>query len=223
MLGRSLLMKASGVVHFESNPPFANVVLLLHGDGANGSTTIIDSSPSPKTVTAVGNAQISTAQSKFSGSSIALDGAGDELTTTIDPINIRTDLYTIETWCFLNSLVNYSLIGVNGNFYIIVAGSNVLVGDGLTNNIVASSSILPTGTWFHIALSFDGATYRLFVDGILRAQSTTLLKSFSLTGIRIGAYSPSYALNGYVSEFRIATNWGYVSDFLPPSAPFPDS
>jgi hypothetical protein len=37
------------------------LTLLLHGDGTNGSTVITDSSGSPKTVTAVGNAQISTA------------------------------------------------------------------------------------------------------------------------------------------------------------------
>ena len=61
------------------DPYYGNVSLLLYGDGANGSTTITDSSPTPKTVTAVGNAQISTAQSKFGGASIAFDGAGDYL------------------------------------------------------------------------------------------------------------------------------------------------
>ena len=59
------------------DPDFANVSLLLHGDGTNGSTTIVDSSSSSKTVTAVGDAQISTAQSKFGGSSIYFDGTGD--------------------------------------------------------------------------------------------------------------------------------------------------
>jgi hypothetical protein len=49
---------------------FGSVSLLLHGNGTNGSTTITDNSPSPKTVTAVGNAQISTAQSKFGGASM---------------------------------------------------------------------------------------------------------------------------------------------------------
>jgi hypothetical protein len=61
------------------DPYYGNVSLLLRGNGTNGSTTIIDSSPSPKTVTAFGNAQISTAQSKFGGSSIAFDGTGDYL------------------------------------------------------------------------------------------------------------------------------------------------
>ena len=61
------------------DPQFGSVSLLLHGDGANGSTTIVDSSPTPKTVTAFGDAQISTAQSKFGGASIAFDGTGDYL------------------------------------------------------------------------------------------------------------------------------------------------
>jgi hypothetical protein len=43
-----------------NDPNFAFNSLLLHGDGTNGSTVITDSSGSPKTVTAVGNAQIST-------------------------------------------------------------------------------------------------------------------------------------------------------------------
>ena len=36
----------------EGDSYFSNVSLLLHGNGANNSTTITDSSPSPKTVTA---------------------------------------------------------------------------------------------------------------------------------------------------------------------------
>jgi len=205
------------------DPQFGSVSLLLHGNGANGSTTITDSSRFANTVTAVGNAQISTAQSKFGGSSIALDGTGDELTTTVDSINIRTNPFTIESWCYLNSTVNFSLIGVNSNFYIILAGSNVLVGDAVVNNISVSSSILPTSAWFHMALSFDGTTYRLFINGISQATSTTLLKSFSLTAIRIGAYTPSYALNGYIDDFRITKGIArYAANFTPPTAPFPD-
>ena len=69
----------TGTEKYETDPYRSQVSLLLHGDGANGSTTIVDSSPSPKTVTAVGNAQISTTQSKFGGSSLAFDGAGDYL------------------------------------------------------------------------------------------------------------------------------------------------
>ena len=54
--------------------------LLMHFNGTNGSTTMTDNSKNNFAVTAVGNAQLSTAQSKFGGSSLLLDGTGDYLT-----------------------------------------------------------------------------------------------------------------------------------------------
>jgi hypothetical protein len=86
-----------------TDPNFADVSLLLHGDGANGSTTIIDSSPTPKTVTAFGNAQISTAQSKFGGASIALDGTGDYASTgNSSDLLMGSAVFTIECWFYPN-------------------------------------------------------------------------------------------------------------------------
>lgn len=55
------------------------VVLMLHGDGTNLSTTITDSSTSAKTVTAQSSSTISTAQSKFGGASISFNGTGSYL------------------------------------------------------------------------------------------------------------------------------------------------
>src|ERR1035437_572304 len=54
---------------------FSNVTLLLHGDGTNGSTAFTDSSSLGQTVTGNGSAQISTAQSKWSGASIYFNGS----------------------------------------------------------------------------------------------------------------------------------------------------
>jgi Concanavalin A-like lectin/glucanases superfamily len=207
----------------DPDPYFANVSLLLHGNGVNGSTTITDSSLSPKTVAAVGNAQISTAQSKFGGASIAFDGSGDELTVTIDSINIGTSSYTVESWLYLNTTFNFAFIGVNSNFYLITLGGTLFLGDALVNNIQVSSSLLPVGAWFHKALSFDGTTYRLFINGVLQGSSTTLLKNFNLGAIRIGAYLSGYALNGYMDDLRITNGVArYTANFTPPTAPFPD-
>jgi hypothetical protein len=197
--------------------------LLLHGNGSNGSTSIIDSSPNPKIVTAVGNAQISTAQSKFGGASIALDGTGDELTATIDSINIGNNLYTVESWLYLNTNFNFALIGVNSNFYVVTLFDTLFLGDAVVNNIQLPRSILPVGAWFHMALSFDGTTYRLFIDGVLRGSSTTLLKNFNLSAIRIGAYLSDRTLNGYMADFRITKNIArYTANFTPPTAAFAD-
>lgn len=61
-------------VNPSTDPYFGSVVLLLHGDGSNGSTAITDSSSFAHTVTPVGAAQITTANKKFGTGSISFDG-----------------------------------------------------------------------------------------------------------------------------------------------------
>ena len=78
---------------------FSDVGVLLHGDGTNGSTAIVDSSTNNHTVNVNGNAQISTTKSKFGGSSMYFNGSGDYLTI---PNNSSFDFgygdFTIEFW-----------------------------------------------------------------------------------------------------------------------------
>ena len=76
------------------DPNFANVTLLLHGDGTSGSTTITDSSSTPKTITVNGNAQIDTAVKKFGTGSIEFDGTNSNLTLASGLIG--SDDFTIE-------------------------------------------------------------------------------------------------------------------------------
>jgi hypothetical protein len=88
------------------------VVLLLEGDGTDGSTNIIDSSPTPKTITRFGDTKISTTQSKYGGSSIYFDGSGDYLSI---PANSSTHLnledFTIECFGYFNNLLPQYLYG----------------------------------------------------------------------------------------------------------------
>jgi hypothetical protein len=92
-----------------TDPNFADVSLLLHGDGTNGSTTITDNSPSPKTVTAFNSAAISTDQSRFGGSSLFFPGGS--ITGTSHRLESASNAnfqfgsgdFTIELW--LNATV----------------------------------------------------------------------------------------------------------------------
>ncbi|MGE3429317.1 MAG: phage tail protein, partial [Hyphomicrobiaceae bacterium] len=65
----------SGIIGAGEDEYWNNVIALLHMDGTNGSTTFTDQKG--HTFTATGNAQISTAQSKFGGASALFDGTGD--------------------------------------------------------------------------------------------------------------------------------------------------
>src|SRR5690606_34123168 len=79
-----------------TDPYWSSVSSLLHFNGSNGSTTFTDE----KGVgwTASGDAEISTAQSKFGGSSLSLDGTGDWLDASNAGFTFGTGDFTIEAW-----------------------------------------------------------------------------------------------------------------------------
>jgi Concanavalin A-like lectin/glucanases superfamily len=71
--------------------------LLLHCDGADGSTTFTD--VMGHTLTPSGNVQIDTAQSKFGGASALFDGSGDYLSIADSADwNFGSGNFTIEAW-----------------------------------------------------------------------------------------------------------------------------
>jgi YD repeat-containing protein len=80
------------------DPHMNAVTLLLHGDGLQGATTLSDDSSYHRAVSVFGNAQLSTAQSKFGGTSIALDGAGDYLSVASSVNFDFSGDFCVESW-----------------------------------------------------------------------------------------------------------------------------
>lgn len=211
------------------DPYRSNVSLLLHGDGSNGSTTIVDSSPTPKTVTAVGNAQISTAQSKFGGASIAFDGSGDYLTVPAsEAMTLGSTNFTVECFLHLNVINTSMVIYDSGQLvgpviYVTSANEWGLFFNG-SNRIVTSNPAATANTWNHLAWTRSGSDSKLFLNGVQIGSTYTGTNNYSSTAPRIGArFDATLPLNGYIDEFRITKGVArYTSNFTPPTAPFPD-
>ena len=226
------------------DPQFGSVSLLLHGNGTNGSTTIIDSSPTPKTVTAFGNAQISTAQSKFGGASIAFDGNADYLTlnTTSTDIAFGTADFTIEMWIRATSLgtgtsglagiIDFRANGAGTSVAptIYVSNTNLLYYVSGANQITASG-VLTTGQWYHLAVTRAAGVTKLFLDGSQRGSSYTDTNNYISSTSRpiIGAFSdviPPVSIvswDGYIEDLRITKGVArYTANFTAPAAPVPD-
>ena len=220
-----------------SDPYFSNVSLLLHGDGTNGSTTIVDSSASPKTITAFGNAQISTAQSKFGGSSIAFDGNGDYLAIA-GPQETAANDFTIELWAYFNTSNGSYLFDCrpspsapSGTYPILYAdeAGGFSLKYVFSGFIKLTSNTLTLNTWHHIAVCrYQGVT-RLYVNGVSNGSGYTNNDTAFLidaTSPIIGSRSSLdvYQFNGYIDELRITNGVArYTSNFTPPTAPFPNS
>tara|TARA_R110000868_G_scaffold31638_3_gene115906 strand:+ start:2965 stop:3690 length:726 start_codon:yes stop_codon:yes gene_type:complete len=227
------------------DPIFNNVSLLLHGNGTNGSTTITDSSPSPKTVTAVGNAQISTAIADPFGNStgvIAFDGAGTPLDRLSIPagttaLQFGAQDFTIECWVYrLNT--NTAAIAVGQSDLSTLAGSAwILYVSSSTNSsvFIGSSSLNVASpnpsinTWAHIALTRSESTLRSFLNGTIVSANANLGTGVVNNGASThpntigGLNTNTTGLNGYIDDFRITKGVArYTAAFTPPTAPFPD-
>jgi hypothetical protein len=213
-------------------------VLLLHGDGVDGSTVIIDSSRSGKTVTTAGNAQIDTAQSKFGGGSILLDGTGDYLTVPdSDDWYFGTGDFTIDTWIRFNALpasgdveqicsqytssVNRWRWGLWNDGGTQKLGVIVRYSDKNIINVHWAWADVATDTWYHIALVRSGNDWMMFVNGAALGASQEDASAIANYGgpFYIGSYGGgSYFLNGWLDEFRISKGIArWKANFTPPA------
>jgi hypothetical protein len=214
-----------------TDPNFANVSLLLHMDGANGSTTFTDSSSNPKTVSRFGDAQISTAQSKFGGASAYFDGTGDYLSVPGDnDFAFGTGDFTVEFWLrqdFVGSS-NRDIVtfGPNWEIYTSATGQ-VFLWNGSTNIINSATGVISANTWHHVAVTRSSGNVRLFVDGVQRG-STAAGNSTNFTNAQafyVNFYPGNFwRLIGYVDELRLTKGVArYTANFTPPTGPFPDA
>ena len=217
------------------DPQFGSVSLLLHGNGTNGSTVITDNSPSPKTVTAVGNAQISTAQSKFGGSSLAFDGAGDYLTTqSSNDSNFGSSDFTIEFWIKSTQTARQDPLGWNYGYteagwaglIFNLSTDSMAWFENANSRISAASTGWNNGNWNHVAVTCSSNSVRMFLNGSQVGSTYTTSFSYgrNASGFTIGVIvSLNYFVDGYIDDLRITKGVArYTANFTPPAAQFPD-
>lgn len=223
------------------DPDFSSVSLLLHLNGTNGSTTFTDTSSSPKTVTGVGSAQISTAEAKAGfGQSLLLNDANTyaNYLSTSDNAGFQfgTGDFTVEAWIYLISkprniagilCSGSASFGDNGGYFIVDGSNKIQVG---LPGFAVSGGAISTGQWYHVAGTRSGTTTRVFVDGTLEATGTSDSNSynFSKDNLLIGRNGwdglGSQGFYGYIDDVRITKGVArYTATFTPPTVPFFDS
>ena len=222
---------------------FPKTELLLPFDETNGSTSTTDSSDRNNSITFNGNAQISTAQSKFGGSSLLLDGAGDYLqVANQDYFDFGSNDFTIECWFYFDSsssetyntlldMGNGSASGSgpywtgvksdSGTYTLFVQMDSTAGGDwDLINNVAITT--VSASTWHHFAISRDGSNFKVFLDGtsVLTATNSNPLRDEN-SALQIGARgqnTASHYFKGYIDDVRITNGVGrYTSNFTAPT------
>ena len=189
-------------------------------------------------LTLVGTAKTSTAQSKFGGASLLLDGNSDYANfpeTAANDIDGSGD-WTVEFfWRFnvrtspaIQMLVSkgygLQLYTINGALALALSANN----SGTYFISVSGGGSLSNDTWHHVAIVKYGTSYKVYLDGI----NQTSLDSSSSSTVGSGGGSwhlgsletaeLTYPANAYMDEVRISKTARYTSNFTPPTEPFAD-
>jgi len=187
------------------------------------------------TVTAQGNAQISTAQSKFGGASAVFDNDGDYLTTNNNIGDLIGDSdYTAECWYRTNTSETYDKILDNrrntfGNYgwSLYHTASNIFFsyrGTGsVTNAVITYAVSLTANVWYHLAVVKQANTLTLYLDGLAVGSVSIANTTYEDSGeqLWIGAgHELSNYVNGYIDEVRISNTARYTANFTPAATPF---
>lgn len=211
---------------------------LLHCDGANNSTTITNNASSGSAWTVNGNAKISTAQSRFGGSSLLLDG---NVNSYITPSGFTgsygfaydgTGDFTIEMWIYPTTISGSARIiydtrpGSNGAYQTIyMEASGVIYYYTQTNNRITGPT-LGINTWYHIALVRNGYWTRFFVNGInygTYLDTNSYLTNSARPRIGMNGVFNDSPYAGYIDEIRISRYARYYDNFTPSTTAFPNT
>ena len=218
------------------------VDLLVHADGAPGSTAFVDSSGNNWPLTPTGTAQIGS-NAKFGGGAISFDAS-----TSVDShivVGGTSDFnipgftpFTIEAWVWFNSdptaktrVITSKWGGSDCAWMFFIYQGTFLFGYttiGTDFQGVGVTNFAPTdyGKWFHLAVTGDATGFRVYINGSLAGsgyRNNPMWQSTNLT--EIGNQSDggsTLAFDGYIDELTITIGASRYTDvgFIPPLKPY---
>jgi len=230
-VGRFLQQAAAGAGG-PSDDDFANVVLLLDGDGTSGdaNNTFTDSSANGYTVTKSGSV-VQGSFSPYGDNWSNYFNYGPYLTVPQNAaFNFGTGDFTVEFW------VNVDTYRTSGSYFDAFVtfghytsspyfrmGQDGKFKAGLVGIELSSTTVLKKSEWNHLAVTRSGTTVNLFVNGTLEATNTHSASLGNSAAVTIGTSSWQAAnetMSGYISNLRIVKGTAlYTSSFTPDDSP----
>jgi hypothetical protein len=151
----------------------------------------------------------------------SFDGIDDVLEVNDDPSLKPANAITVDAWIYWRGpQANYNRIltkrrvtSVGGiSYHLVIVGNKLFWGINVSGGItgsaenVSDSNDFPTNTWHHVVGTYDGASLRLYIDGIQvasRAQSGSI--AYDTEPLVIGWYDSNFGeyFDGLIDEVEI--------------------
>ena len=195
------------------------------------------------TMETVGDAKLSTAVSKFGGSSMNFDGSSTCTILANPALTFGTSDFTIEMWVYSASqsstgnrtIGNGAGAGWGANKWVFTTttpgNANKFTWQFWNYNsggadLLVSSSASNNSTWTYVAITRSGNTFRMFVNGVIEATASSSASVDGNIPIQLTLGNSGIAgdsnWTGYLDDLRITRGVArYTSNFSAPTTAFP--
>ena len=144
-----------------------------------------------------------------SGNALDFDGLDDHVEIP-SPSNIpvANENYTIEAWFYAKKMGNQGIVGwgnyeSNNQVNALRLNDNGLINYWWANDLVVQTGSL-VGKWQHVAVTFDGTTRVMYLNGVLIGSDTPSGHNVpDATNLTIGKTYGNECFNGIIDEVRI--------------------
>lgn len=209
-----------------------NELHLTYASATIGGTDAVDESPAARTITWYSDAAVTDAQAI--GYDKSLDLTTNDAGISVSGIDFEDQDFTIESWWYITDYSNFnrweiiSNIGVSGEVLLICHSAGSLSNFPDLTLDTSHGDVDPTpaveltpNTWHHVAVTREGDTVTLWLDGSEVGNFDAAGGSFSGTDLFIGigdaTPSGSQFSNMYLGPTRIDSGLArYTGPFTPP-------
>ncbi len=157
-------------------------------------------------------------------------GTSNYLDSTFNQAFTGTTNFCFETWMYLTAMPTqeqFWFLGVqSGIFFDSWVNSSLGVEvriSSSTNATLTSTSTVSVNAWNHVAVTFDGTTLRIFINGVPSGSTSFTMPTGTTTRYFVGYndYSPAARyFTGYLSNWRVSVGTPrYTTTFTPPISP----
>lgn len=219
-----------------TDPFFANVISLIHWDGAEGSTSFTDQIAGRTWTNGTNGGKLTTTGQLFGSAALLFSGSSNNQinTDTHADWGYGTGNFTIEFWVYMPSVPSTVMLwdqrvsATNPAPALFKQGSNLIyyVSGGVR---ISATSPLVASAWQHLAVCRSGSSTRLFHNGIQVGSTwTTDSTNYAANRARIGTNADTAGgfgtFTGMYDDIRVTKGVArYTENFIPPSEPFPNS